>query len=528
MQKSSSRSRPRRQSQGTPSLRWRVCVRLACVILYGTVHVGIGVMMRQTAQNIQNHNHQHHHTQEASVSTTSPRHPETREERFPSVQERVKLYMSSWYLPPCRDQERWIVRYERQNTNDANVGVMDSTNNTNTGGTDSLGPLRITTMAQEDVKVTSNIRPDREFLIDSNVVRECAGSILWYYLDRWTKGRYYVANSVNSRVQMLRSMRRYCRDVVQVLELTEEKNETATPILAIFGDDAAHYNIPVLAKWRWGASREQIRNVTEGDSCWNSSASPVTRYGIKDNMPLPPILWKLATKRHWEAVDQARRADTEWPRKIPKAIWRGSFTGPDHPETSPDYTPDTSLFNITNNPGEDTVLSKQERQCLWSERCRFVYRHASSKLVDAGFTKLLRFKNSTVRGVPVKRSLLSIAKMQRYKIIVSLEGNDVSSGLKWNLASQSVVLMPPPTKTTWAMEELLEPWVHYIPMKRDGSDAKEMARWVLANDDEAQRIAERATLFMHDMLYHPDAARDHRAIKVEILRRYRTHWTGPE
>ena len=78
------------------------------------------------------------------------------------------------------------------------------------------------------------------------------------------------------------------------------------------------------------------------------------------------------------------------------------------------------------------------------------------------------------------------------------------------------------------MEELLEPWVHYIPMKRDGSDAEEMARWVLANDDEAQRIAERATLFMHDMLYHPDAARDHRAIKVEILRRYRTHWTGPE
>ena len=28
-------------------------------------------------------------------------HPKERKDRFPSVDERVKLYMSDWYLPPC-------------------------------------------------------------------------------------------------------------------------------------------------------------------------------------------------------------------------------------------------------------------------------------------------------------------------------------------------------------------------------------------------------------------------------------------
>lgn len=59
-----------------------------------------------------------------------------------------------------------------------------------------------------------------------------------------------------------------------------------------------------------------------------------------------------------------------------------------------------------------------------------------------------------------------------------MEGNDVSSGLKWNLLSNSVVLMPKPTRTSWAMEEFevvgAEPWVHYIPMHADGSNTEEI------------------------------------------------------
>jgi len=41
-------------------------------------------------------------------------------------------------------------------------------------------------------------------------------------------------------------------------------------------------------------------------------------------------------------------------------------------------------------------------------------------------------------------------------------GNDVASGLKWMLASNSVVLMPLPRRESWAMESLLQVYVFHM------------------------------------------------------------------
>ena len=49
-------------------------------------------------------------------------------------------------------------------------------------------------------------------------------------------------------------------------------------------------------------------------------------------------------------------------------------------------------------------------------------------------------------------------------------------------------------------------------------------QWIIDNDAEAQRIAERATLWMEDLVFHPDALEDDRLIQEEILRRYRYHF----
>ena len=61
-------------------------------------------------------------------------------------------------------------------------------------------------------------------------------------------------------------------------------------------------------------------------------------------------------------------------------------------------------------------------------------------------------------------------------------------------------------------------------MLPDGSNAATMVKWALNNENEARRIAERATLFIYDLVYHPDAADDDRMIKEEIARRYRALW----
>lgn len=84
----------------------------------------------------------------------------------------------------------------------------------------------------------------------------------------------------------------------------------------------------------------------------------------------------------------------------------------------------------------------------------------------------------------------------------------------------------PSTYTSWAMEELLEPWVHYIPLNEDLSDVEEKMQWVIDNDNEARRIAHRGTLWISDLIYHPDAQRDDEKIFDETFHRYKAHFVS--
>jgi len=74
------------------------------------------------------------------------------------------------------------------------------------------------------------------------------------------------------------------------------------------------------------------------------------------------------------------------------------------------------------------------------------------------------------------------------------------------------------------MRERIEPWVHYIPLNEDGSNAEEILKWIGDHDREAHKIAERATLFMYDLLYHADAKKDDQEVKKQIVERYQQFW----
>ena len=57
-----------------------------------------------------------------------------------------------------------------------------------------------------------------------------------------------------------------------------------------------------------------------------------------------------------------------------------------------------------------------------------------------------------LHGVELTAPVTTIRRLLEYKAIIMLEGNDVASGLKWALLSQSLVLMPLGKHTSWAME----------------------------------------------------------------------------
>ena len=103
--------------------------------------------------------------------------------------------------------------------------------------------------------------------------------------------------------------------------------------------------------------------------------------------------------------------------------------------------------------------------------------------------------------------------MSKYKYLLSAEGNDVSTGLKWMLYSNSVVFMAPPTVTTWAMEDLLLPFVHYVPLADDYSNLMEMIAWAEDHQEACKMISKRATDFINKLWVSEQAK-----IDTEILR----------
>jgi Glycosyl transferase family 90 len=80
------------------------------------------------------------------------------------------------------------------------------------------------------------------------------------------------------------------------------------------------------------------------------------------------------------------------------------------------------------------------------------------------------------------------------------------------------------TKTSWGMEELLTPWVHYILLLDDMSDTEEKIQWIINHDQLAQTIAYNGELWITDLMYHLDADRDDEQIYDEIVRWYISHF----
>ena len=339
--------------------------------------------------------------------------------RFPSVEERLKVYLGMWY--DCTGEARWNYEYK---DNDTAVLLTDSY--------DRNASWRL---SRESATLNS-------FWVDRNKMKACA-----------------------SHPQGPGSLANYCKDtlrtVLSTLDILGHEHYKDAPVLMRFGDNTRRFPYPTFQK---------ARKVNNEMSCQDRSSEP-----------LQPIIWELNTKRHYRLLKDVGVLDVEWQDKRPMAVFRGV---PSQMQ---------GFFEGDNVP----VLEK----CKRSVRCNFVYQHHNSTLVDAKLTELLHvgLRNS-IDGRRILDDHMGLKDLLQYKGIVLLEGNDVATGLKWALLSQSVVLMPPPTFSSWAMEELLQPWVHYVPLKPDASDAEAKMQWVLDNDEKARSIAHYGSLWMQDLL----------------------------
>ena len=89
----------------------------------------------------------------------------------------------------------------------------------------------------------------------------------------------------------------------------------------------------------------------------------------------------------------------------------------------------------------------------------------------------------------------------KYKYVLSLEGNDVASNLKWLLSHNSVVIMPTPKVESWLMEGRLRPFIHYVPLD-DPHDVDNLMLWLETHDELCRQIVKNANEYMkqfHDV-----------------------------
>jgi hypothetical protein len=188
------------------------------------------------------------------------------------------------------------------------------------------------------------------------------------------------------------------------------------------------------------------------------------------------VLLKLNTVRHWSSVHAVHSNDIPFYTKKNKLIWRGSSTG-----------------------RRPRIVEKLQ--------------HHLNQNIDIKFTRLCH-------SVDPKKFILtpglSMRELLEHKFILSIEGNDIASDLKWLLYSNSVVFMCMPTKCSWAMEDLLIPFVHYVLLKDDYSDLEEKYNWAMMNLAKCDIIAQNGKTFIQHFLNEQNEM----DITKEVILRY--------
>lgn len=104
----------------------------------------------------------------------------------------------------------------------------------------------------------------------------------------------------------------------------------------------------------------------------------------------------------------------------------------------------------------------------------------------------------------------------KYRYIMSLEGNDVASNLKWVMSSNSVAVMPRPTCETWYMEGKLIPDYHFIEVADDFHDIVDKVLYYDRHPEKVKEIVQHA----HEWVAQFENKHREDMISLLVFRRY--------
>ncbi|XP_055334150.1 LOW QUALITY PROTEIN: protein O-glucosyltransferase 2-like [Paramacrobiotus metropolitanus] len=150
-----------------------------------------------------------------------------------------------------------------------------------------------------------------------------------------------------------------------------------------------------------------------------------------------------------------------WQEKIPKAFWRGRDAREER----------LKLVQLGRN---------------------------NSDLIDAGLTHFFFFRDQESLYGPTVPSV-NFFQFFQYKYQLNLDGTVAAYRFPYLLAGDSLVFKQESAYYEHFYHDL-QPWTHYIPVRRDLDDLVEQLQWARSHDEEAQRIAKRGSDYARENL----------------------------
>ena len=117
-------------------------------------------------------------------------------------------------------------------------------------------------------------------------------------------------------------------------------------------------------------------------------------------------------------------------------------------------------------------------------RDEFVKLYSNNSHCDVGIVN----RNGTTLDGSFYKAPLSREKQLKYKYILSLEGIDVATNLKWIAQSNSLCFMKKPKHESWFMENTLIPNYHYVEINEDLNNVVSQIEYFSKNPTEAKMI----------------------------------------
>ena len=187
--------------------------------------------------------------------------------------------------------------------------------------------------------------------------------------------------------------------------------------------------------------------------------------------------------------------DTAWEKKKGGAVWRGVTTG----------CHDCWPHSLTPRKEDDPRHGLERASGGYGSRANLVrlwWDYSNRSKIDVAVTKYVQ----GVKDLYGVGSYMTTSDMMAHKMIIVAEGNDVATGLKWAMLSDSAVIMTRPSVSSWMMEEMLVPGVHYIEVQEGWGDLEDKVNWCRANDEECREIGRRGRCWM-EMFFGEEEAK---------------------